>query len=188
MRRAAATLTAAVLLACAAPAAAAPTLVPVGDFDAPLYATAPPRDTERLFVAEQEGLVKVVHNGVVQPDPFIDLSGTVLVGSERGLLSLAFPPDYATTGLVYTYLTGPGGELQVREHRRAAGDANRTEPGSRLVWRQAHDAGNHNGARAGPGRRAPGAHGASEPRDRPQAASRAAAARTGYRGDQRARA
>jgi glucose/arabinose dehydrogenase len=136
-----------VLAALAAPAQAAPRFEPVpGAYVQPIYLTAPPRDTTRLFVVEKGGLVKVVVDGVPQAAPFLDVSTLLSPGDERGLLGLAFPPDYESSGLAYTYLTGPGGELQVREHRRSAANPNVTEAGSRLVWSQPHgDAANHNG-------------------------------------------
>jgi hypothetical protein len=130
-----------------AAAQAAPRFEPVdGTYTAPINLTAPPRDATRLFVVQRGGLVKVVRDGVAQPDPFIDLTGLVTLTGERGLLSLAFPPDYETSGLAYTYLTGPSGQLQIREHQRDPADADATLPGSRLVWSQDHGAADtHNG-------------------------------------------
>jgi hypothetical protein len=146
MRRLATLVVAAGLLVPAA-AQAAPRFEPVdGTYDAPLYLTAPPRDQTRVFVVEKGGLVKVVRDGVAQAQPFIDLTGIVTTSGERGLLSLAFPPDYETSGLAYTYLTGPSGQLQIREHQRSAADPDTTIAGSRLVWSQDHSTEeNHNG-------------------------------------------
>src|SRR5688500_8904527 len=134
----------------AAPAAsqAAPRFEPLpGSYTEPMYLTAPPRDTTGVFVVERGGVVKVVRDGTPQSQPFIDVRGVVTTNGERGLLSMAFPPDYETSGLVYTYLTGENGELQIREHQRAAGNQDATIDGSRVVWRQNHSgATNHNGA------------------------------------------
>jgi glucose/arabinose dehydrogenase len=130
-------------------AAAAPVLVKVGDFNAPISLTAPPRDSSRTFIVERAGTVRVVHDGTVLPTPFLDIRGTVAAdpNTERGLLSMAFPPDYETSGLFYVYLTAsdPEGELQVREYQRSATDPNRAGLTGRVVWRQAHAATNHNG-------------------------------------------
>jgi hypothetical protein len=136
-----------IALAAAAPAQAAPRFEPLpGTYVQPIFLTAPPRDTSRVFVVERQGLVKVVEDGIPAADPFIDLTGVVTTDSERGLLGLAFPPDYEASGLVYTYLTGPNGELQIRQHRRSTADPNRTEPDSQVIWRHPHSsAGNHNG-------------------------------------------
>jgi glucose/arabinose dehydrogenase len=148
MRRLALLLTvaAAGLLAPAA-AHAAPTLVPVGGgWDQPLHVAAPPRDPSRLFVVQRAGLVRVVVDGTVQSTPFANLTTEVTTDGERGLLSIAFPPDYETSGLAYVYLTGADGELQIRELRRSETNPNQTDGTSRIVWRQAHSQeSNHNG-------------------------------------------
>ena len=143
----AAALGAVAALALPAASAAAPSLVKLGDFNAPISVTAPPRDTSRVFVVERGGTIRVARNGVVQPTPFLDIRGTVSVEGERGLLSMAFPPDYETSGLFYVYLTASdtAGELQVREYRRSASDPDRVDGTGRVVWRQDHAATNHNG-------------------------------------------
>ena len=136
------------LLALAAPAsaAAAPTLVPVGTFSQPVHAASPPGDPSRLYVVEQPGVVRTVRDGVTLATPFLDISADVLAGGERGLLSIAFPPDYSASGLFYVYYTAqPAGDIQVREFRRSATDPDRADPAGRLVWSQAHPNTNHNG-------------------------------------------
>jgi hypothetical protein len=142
------TLFAAAALLSPAGAAAAPQLVPVGSFDTPMYVTTPPGDGSRLFVVERAGTVRVVKDGVEQPGAFLDLTGQVGLDGERGLLSIAFAPDYATSGLVYAYLAAadPAGQLQVREYRAAPG-GDRVDPASeRIVWTQDHSASPfHNG-------------------------------------------
>jgi hypothetical protein len=137
------------LLALAAPAsaAAAPRLEPVGTFEGPVHAIGAPGDPSRLYVVEIGGRVRVVRDGIVQPTPFLTIDD-VLGGGERGLLSIAFPPDYATSGLFYVYLTSePAGDLEVREYRRSAGNPDLADPASgRLVWSAAHPGqDNHNG-------------------------------------------
>ncbi len=128
----AALLAAALALLAAAPASAAPELVKLGDFQSPVHVASPPND-DRVFVVEQGGLVKIVGGGT-----FLDISGETLSGSERGLLSMAFAPDYATSGLFYVFLTSrPSGDVEVREYR-----------GSTLVRTlldEPHSASNHNG-------------------------------------------
>jgi glucose/arabinose dehydrogenase len=124
-----------------------PELALVGTFSSPTYLTAPPGDAERLFVVEQGGRIRVVRNGVVLPTAFLDLTSLVLSGGERGLLSMAFAPDYASTGRFYVYYTArmPQGELRIEEFRRS-GDANLADPGTRrTVVAIGHPAGNHNG-------------------------------------------
>ncbi len=135
------------LLLLPAVAGAAPRLEVVGRFNSPLYAVSPPGDA-RLFVVEQGGTVRIVRrNGTVRSKPFLDLSRSISAGGERGLLSIAFPPDYAASGLVYVYVTARDGDIEVREYRRSARDPNAARPSSRrLVITQSHKrAPNHNG-------------------------------------------
>jgi hypothetical protein len=137
------------LLILAAPAHAAPTLVKVGDFASPTYITSPPGDAAHLYVTEKAGTVRLLINGAVQPQPFLDISADVMSDSEeRGLLSIAFPPDFATTGLFYVYLTRkPDGAIEIRQYRRSAADPNVADPASKvvLVTIPHSDAANHNG-------------------------------------------
>ena len=59
-----------------------------------------------MFVTERVGRVRVIVDGVVQTTPFLDITGITLATSqERGLLSVAFAPDYAMTGRFYVYVT-----------------------------------------------------------------------------------
>jgi hypothetical protein len=127
-------------------AAAVPdvTLTSVGTFASPLYVTSPPGDAGRVFVVERGGTVRVVQNGVVLPAPFIDVSSEVGLGGERGLLSIAFAPDYATSGLVYADATLPSGTIVIWEFHAAAG-ADVADAGHRLVLSIPHPATNHNG-------------------------------------------
>ena len=135
-------LGAALALIAAAPASAAPELVKLGDYAAPVHVASPP-DDPRVFVVEQGGLVKIVGGGT-----FIDLTGPTNNGAEeRGLLSIAFPPDYATSGLFYVFMTAePAGDIEVREYRRSAVDPNVADPTPlRTLLDEPHNAGNHNG-------------------------------------------
>ena len=151
----AALLAAAALLAWPAGAHAAPALAPVGSFDSPVHVAAPPGDPARLFVVEQGGRVQLVKAGAKQAQPYADLGTEVLAGGERGLLSIAFPPDYAVSGLAYVYLTAAGGEIQIRELQRSANPDRAVAGPGRVVLAIPHtEAGNHNGGQLafGPGR------------------------------------
>jgi len=134
-----------------APATAAPAqrrrgvrLKRIGRFASPLYVTSPPGDRRRLFVVEQAGRVRVLVGGRLRRAPFLDIRSQVTSGSEQGLLSLAFAPDYARSGRFYVYFTDRAGDQRVVEYRRAT--RARADAGSaRLVLRMADDEGNHNG-------------------------------------------
>jgi hypothetical protein len=149
-------LAVAFLLVLASPAAAAPALVPMASFTQPTYATGVPGDDSRVYVTEQPGRVRLVVNGVVQAAPFLDLGAiTENNDEERGLLSVAFAPDYATSGRFYVYLTvntaasvsGTDGEIQVRSYQRSATDPNLADPASgHILLHIVHnDAPNHDG-------------------------------------------
>jgi glucose/arabinose dehydrogenase len=131
----------------AASRAATVTLAKVGDFSSPVYVTAPPGDTSRVFVVERGGTIKVVDNGAVST--FADLTDRVLAGDERGLLSMAFPPDYATSGLFYVYYTAksPLGQVTIEEHRVDPANRNRADAAyARVLVAIPHDQqDNHNG-------------------------------------------
>src|SRR3954447_14457013 len=89
----------------AAPASAALHLSSIGTFDTPVYVTAPPNDPHRVFVVEQGGKIIEVRDGVKQDPAFLDITSRVKSGGEQGLLSMAFAPDYATSGRYYVYYT-----------------------------------------------------------------------------------
>lgn len=56
---------------------------------------------DRLFVLEKTGMIKIIKDGVVMAEPFLNLENQVSLESERGLLGLAFDPDYAINGFFY---------------------------------------------------------------------------------------
>ncbi len=116
----------------------------LASFDSPLYVTSPPGDTHRLFVVEQGGKIKVVRDGKVLGTPFLDVSGKVSAGGERGLLSMAFAPDYATSGLFYIDYTDTNGDTRLIEYHRRSDDV--ADPGSaRQVLFHKQPEPNHNG-------------------------------------------
>jgi glucose/arabinose dehydrogenase len=139
-------LAAALILMLLVPAkASAASLQSIGTFDQPIFVTSDPQNPDRLFVAQRAGVIKVVRGGSVST--FADLTSLVqCCESERGLLSIAFPPDFAQTGLFYVDYTGRDGpgNLHVAE-LRADGDS-----ASLASWRNVltiphTQAANHNG-------------------------------------------
>jgi glucose/arabinose dehydrogenase len=92
-----------------------------------VYVTAPPGDTLRLFVVEQGGRVRVLRRDTLLATPFLDLSGKISSGGERGLLSLAFHPRYATNGRFYVYFTDVNGDIRIVRYGVSA-DANVADP------------------------------------------------------------
>lgn len=70
----------------------------------PIFLTAPAASAQ-LYVIERTGRIRVIENGVLRAAPFLDVRDRVDWIGERGLLGLAFPPDYAASGRVYIAYT-----------------------------------------------------------------------------------
>ena len=89
----------------------------VGEFEQPVYVAAAPGFPKLLFVVEQQGVVKVTSGG--RPaGTFLDLRSDVSFEGERGLLSIAFPPDYQGSKRFYVYYTDRNGSIRVDEFER----------------------------------------------------------------------
>ncbi len=152
------------------------TLEPVATgLSAPLYGISPPGDTQRLFVLEQNGLVLIHQNDAILPAPALDIRSRVAPplnpsspNDERGLLGLAFHPDFGDTGspgfrTLYTYNSEPipagtqptyiapnnaqqNYKLVINEWKVSAADPNVIDPASRReIISFGKNAGNHNG-------------------------------------------
>ena len=116
----------------------------IGTFDNPVYVTAPPGDRRRIFVVEQGGHVRIVRGGRKLDRPFLAIPSRISSGGERGLLSLAFAPDYPSSGRFYVYYTAPDGDIRIVEYRRASADR-ADHDSARTVLSVDHPASNHNG-------------------------------------------
>ncbi len=90
----------------------------IGSFEAPVYVTGAPGSPKLLFVVEQPGRIVVLRGGHRLRRPFLDIRGTVGYGGEEGLLSVAFPPNYARSGRFYVYYNDNAGNIRVDELRR----------------------------------------------------------------------
>jgi glucose/arabinose dehydrogenase len=102
----------------------------IGSFESPAYVAGAPGYPKLLFVVEQPGRVKVMRAGRTLRHPFLDIRSLVgYDGSERGLLSIAFPPGYRDSGRLYVYYTDNDGNIRVDEFRRRG--ATRAARGSR---------------------------------------------------------
>src|SRR5918996_1386241 len=83
-------------------------------FSQPVQVTNAGDGTNRLFVVERRGTVRVVQGGVVQPGYFMDIRSHVTdSGSEQGLLGLAFHPAFETNRRVFAVYTRNGGDVVV---------------------------------------------------------------------------
>ncbi len=111
-----------------------------------VLATSPP-DDPRLFVVVREGEIRIFKDEVLLPDPFIDLSNVIYaeVTVERGLLGLAFHPQYATNGQFFVFYTTITYSTVAR-CTVSTTSADRANPTCVVILEALHDtAGNHNG-------------------------------------------
>ncbi len=117
-------------------------------FSQPLYLTAVPDGSGRVFVVEKGGLIRILDpdTGGIDPDPFLDVSGEISTDGERGLLGLALAPDFASTGIFYVYLTNRAGDSEVRRYGTFANDRDRASPATAdLILVIPQPRSNHNG-------------------------------------------
>ena len=111
----------------------------------PLDLQAAPGDRERLYVVEQGGRIRVIRNGQLQPTPFLDISGRISSGGERGLLGLAFHPQFATNRRFFVNYTNPRRRHPRRRVPRDAPPTRRTRQRARRSSSEAQPFANHNG-------------------------------------------
>ncbi len=124
-------------------------------FTAPVAMADPPDGEARFYVAEQDGVISVVEDGEVLDEPFLDLSDRLVdlnpAYDERGLLGLAFHPNYGDNGRFYVYYSAPT-DLKGMDHEsvvaeyRVSDDPAKGDPASeRVLLRIGEPEGNHNG-------------------------------------------
>jgi hypothetical protein len=118
------------------------------DFRRPVQVAQPPGDARRLFVVGQRGRVRLIKDGHLLERSFLNIRDTVktptTIFDERGLLSIAFPPNYGdgtsgTTRNFYVFFVNHGNDIRVAEYRRDATSADHASASSkRIVLRMAH--------------------------------------------------
>ena len=119
-------------------------------FQEPVYVTHAGEDSSgasRLFIVEKGGRIFLVENSVVQPTPFLDITDRVgSEGSEQGLLSVAFPPDFTASGLFYVDYTDQRGDTVVARYQLLAGESRQADSNSeQKILQIEQPAANHNG-------------------------------------------
>ena len=147
---------AALMMLLAAPAAAQlRSSVYVSGLTNPVAFVQDPSNAAIQYVAELGGAIRVVQNGTLLSTPFVNLSTQISTGGERGLLGLAFPPNYGSTGRFYVCFTNPSGNIVVARLRRSVSNP-LVSDGSRFDFRWpdgqrwiTHPLSNHNGGNIG---------------------------------------
>lgn len=112
----------------------------------PLYVTNAHDTTNRLFIIERGGVIKVLQPGSSTPTVFLDITTRVLSGGERGLLGLAFHPDYSTNRRFFVYYTRQtDGAIIVAEYGASASNPNVANTTETVFLSIPHPVSNHNG-------------------------------------------
>ncbi|HXG34780.1 MAG TPA: PQQ-dependent sugar dehydrogenase [Bryobacteraceae bacterium] len=102
--------------------------------------------TGRLFFAEQQGTIRIFRGGVLLPQAFLDIRSKILAGGERGLLGLAFPPDFAAKAYFYVHYTDLRGDTVIARYRVRPDNPDLADPLSEtIVLTQRQPFANHNG-------------------------------------------
>ncbi len=113
--------------------------------DRPVYVTAPPGDLNRLFMVEQSGRIRILTGGAVLATAFLDLSAQINSDGERGLLSVAFDPNFASNGYFYVNYTDLSSNTVIARYS-VSGDPNVANSGSEVVLKTiVQDTANHKG-------------------------------------------
>jgi len=102
--------------------------------------------TARLFILEQPGLVRALEGGVISKLPFLDIRSKVSCCGERGLLGLAFHPDYVDNGTIYVNYTEVDGDTVIARFSTAADNPAQIDPESEVILLNiSQPYANHNG-------------------------------------------
>lgn len=102
-------------------------------------------DDDRLFLVDKAGVIRIWDGTQVLAQPFLDVSSLVSFSLERGLLSLAFHPDYATNGYFYIYYSDSSTDPILARYEVMAGDPNRADPASGVTLLDIPHFGGHYG-------------------------------------------
>lgn len=117
----------------------------VGGLQSPVDLQVPPGERQRLFVIEQPGRIRIVRAGALVAAPFLDITARVGSGGERGLLGLAFHPQYASNGRFYVNYTDLDGDTHISEFRVSANPDVADAGSERQLLFVAQPFPNHNG-------------------------------------------
>lgn len=109
-------------------------LVHASGFTQPVAFVQDPSDRRVQFVVEQGGRIRVLRDGAVQAGDYLDLRGSVSTGGERGLLGMAFAPDFAASGRFFVNFTNAAGHTVIARYRRSANPL-AADPASRFDLR-----------------------------------------------------
>jgi glucose/arabinose dehydrogenase len=114
--------------------------------DSPLYVTNARDGTDRLFIIEQPGRIKLLASGNRTPSVFLDITSRVLAGGERGLLGLAFHPQFETNRRFFVnYTRRNDGATVIAEYHASASNPDVADAIETVLLTVAQPFANHNG-------------------------------------------
>jgi glucose/arabinose dehydrogenase len=119
----------------------------ISGLGSPVYVVATPGNDHRYFIVLKGGVIDVVDDWKLLDSPFLDMSSKVSTDGERGLLSMAFDPDYLSSRRFYVYYTDLNGDITISRFLRKAGNPDQADPNSETILSSvAHPTySNHNG-------------------------------------------
>src|SRR5215813_2452519 len=124
----------------------------VPNLTAPLGLEQPNDGSGRLFVVQQGGAIRIIRNGAVLAQSFLDITSKVTMQGEMGLLGLTFHPGFSQNGKFYlNYTRTSSGQFQsvIAEYRVSASDPNLADPASERILLTVDQVGNFNNHKAG---------------------------------------
>jgi glucose/arabinose dehydrogenase len=91
--------------------------------------------SNKLYIVQQNGIVRVYSGGALLTTPFLNMSSLVTydAGGERGLLSIAFHPQYSTNRYFFVYYNNAAGNGELAQYQTLAGSPDQADPASRKV-------------------------------------------------------
>lgn len=112
----------------------------------PIYATSARDGSNRFFIVEQPGTIKLLQPGQTSPTVFLDITSRVLLGGEQGLLGLAFHPQFKTNGRFFLdYTRQSDGATVIAEYHVSLTDPNIADITEAVILTIAQPFANHNG-------------------------------------------
>jgi glucose/arabinose dehydrogenase len=113
----------------------------------PVFVTNAHDSSDRLFIVEQGGVIKVLQHAATSPTVFLDITSAVLSGGERGLLGLAFHPQFTTNRRFFVYYTRQtDGAIVIAEYHASVANPNVADAIETVILTIAHPSfANHNG-------------------------------------------
>lgn len=120
------------------------TLTPIATANEPMGVRHANDGSGRAFIIERAGRIRIMVGTTVQPGNFLDISTLVNTGGERGLLGLAFHPNYSSNGTFYVHYSATNGRHTIARYTVSA-NPNVANPTGTVIFSSPDLASNHNG-------------------------------------------